>query len=185
MKNDLYLKIIVTCILINVLCISVLFVFVMISFFENKESSSIKVSEETSVNVYNITEEERDMLASLCTLEASVCSKDCQRAVVSVIFNRLNSCKWNKDVNGDDKITLYDIVYYPNAFTPAHLIGGVGGTKEAYEAVDYVLKHGSTVPEYVRYFRTSKDFSWTDYKNYCTIDNVYFGYFTTWQKGVW
>lgn len=185
MKNDLYLKIIVTCILINVLCILVIFVFVMISFFENKKSSSIKVFEETSVNVYNITEEERDMLASLCTLEASVCSEDCQRAVVSVIFNRLNSGKWNKDINNDGKITLCDIIYYPNAFTPAHLIEDTKGTKESYEAVDYVIKRGCTVPEYVRYFRASKDFSWTDYKNYCAIDNVYFGYFTTWQKGVW
>lgn len=185
MKNDLYLKIIVTCILINVLCISVLFVFVIISFFENKKSSSIKVSEETSANVYNITEEERNMLASLCTLESSVCSEDCQKAVVSVIFNRLNSGKWNKDINGDGKITLYDIIYYPNAFTPASRVEETKGTKESYEAVDYVVKYGPTVPEYVRYFRASKDFSWDNYKNYVTIDNVYFGYFTTWKQGVW
>jgi len=184
MRKNMILKIMVAYGIINVTCGFLLLMFCIISIFNC--SDNIEEQKEVSPeNVYNITEEERDMLASLCTLEASICSEDCQRAVVSVIFNRLNSGKWNKDINGDGKITLYDIIYYPNAFTPAHLIEDTKGTKESYEAVDYVVKHGSTVPEYVRYFRASKDFSWTDYKNYCTIDNVYFGYFTTWQKGVW
>ena len=60
---------------------------------------------------YNIiTAEERDMLATLCYLEASTCSPECQRAVVSVIFNRLESGKWRKDMNKDGVKLHYTIL---------------------------------------------------------------------------
>lgn len=136
---------------------------------------------------YNVTPEEREMLAKLAQLEASICSAECQRAVVSVIFNRLHSGKWRKDMNGDGQITLYDIIYYPNAFTPV-LYGKMDNcvpTQRDYDAVDYVLMNGVTVPTQVRYFRTDYDFSWDNYTNYCVIDNVYFGYFTNWKQGAW
>lgn len=162
----------------------------------NEESSKETSKEESSVPVintpdvttyYSITEEERDMLATLCYLESSICSEECQKAVVSVIFNRLDSNKWRKDVNKDGKITLYDIVYYPNAFSPAHLIESYKDktTQECYDAVDYVVANGPTVPTYVRYFRTNYHFKWDGYKGYCDMDNVYFGYMVDWQKGAW
>lgn len=162
----------------------------------NEESSKETSKEESSVPVintpdvttyYSITEEERDMLATLCYLESSICSEECQKAVVSVIFNRLDSNKWRKDVNKDGKITLYDIVYYPNAFSPAYLIESYKDktTQECYDAVDYVVANGPTVPTYVRYFRTNYHFKWDGYKGYCDMDNVYFGYMVDWQKGAW
>ena len=132
-----------------------------------------------------ITVEEREMLARLVFLESSICSDDCQRAVASVVFNRLDSGRWRKDVNKDGEITLYDIIYYPNAFTPAGKIATTTPNQAAYDAVDYVLENGVTVPTYVRYFRTSYDFSWEGYENYTVIDNVYFGYFTDWENGAW
>jgi spore germination cell wall hydrolase CwlJ-like protein len=143
---------------------------------------------ENKKSYYNITAEERELLARIVTCEASICSLECQKDVCSVIFNRLESGKWRKDMNNDGVITLYDIIYYPNAFSPT--INGAMDkcTKpcaSAYEAVDYVVENGPTVPTYVRYFRTSYDFSWDDYTNYKVIDNVYFGYFTTWQQGAW
>ena len=134
-----------------------------------------------------ITAEEREMLAKIAQLEASLCSNECQRAVVSVIFNRLHSHKWRKDMNNDGQITLYDIIYYPNAFTPV-LYGKMDNcipTQRDYDAVDYVLENGVTVPTYVRYFRTDYDFNWEGYENYKVIDNVYFGYFTDWENGAW
>ena len=139
------------------------------------------------VTYYNITKEEREMLAKIAHLEASICSKECQRAVVSVIFNRLHSGKWRKDMNNDGQITLYDIIYYPNAFTPV-LDGKMSDcvpTQRDYDAVDYVLANGVTVSTEVRYFRTDHDFTWDNYANYCVIDNVYFGYFANWEQGVW
>ena len=59
-------------------------------------------------------------------------------------------------------------------------IGYVEGSIHQYnmtETNDYVIQNGSTLPFYVRYFRADKDHSWTGYKNYTVIDNVYFGYF--------
>lgn len=147
-----------------------------------------QVKETVKKNYYSVTEEERKLLARIVTCEASICSIECQKDVCSVIFNRLESGKWKKDMNGDSKITVYDIIYYPNAFTPT--INGAldrctQPCQSAYEAVDYIIKNGPTVPTEVRYFRTDYDFSWDGYKNYKVIDNVYFGYFTDWQKGAW
>lgn len=152
------------------------------------DSSTPTTTEEPSITTYySITAEERDMLATLCYLEASICSEECQRAVVSVIFNRLESGKWRKDVNKDGQITLYDIVYYPNAFSPSDLIESHKNktTQECYDAVDYVVANGPTVPTQVRYFRTSYHFKWDGYVGYCNMDNVYFGYLADWQKGAW
>ena len=140
-----------------------------------------------TVFYYNITKEERYLLAKLVHSEASVYSDECKRAVASVVFNRLDSGKWRKDMNEDGKITLYDIIYYPNAFTPAMngMIDKWEPTIEDFEAVDYVLLNGPTVPTEVRYFRTDYDFNWEGYENYNFIDNVYFGYFTDWRNGAW
>ena len=149
---------------------------------------STNLVEEIPKTYYNITEEEKELLARLVTCEASICSVECQKDVCSVVFNRLDSDKWKRDMNNDGQITLYDIVYYPNAFSPT--INGAldkcsTPCKSAYEAVDYVIENGPTVPTYVRYFRTDHDFSWDGYKNYKVIDNVYFGYFENWHKGAW
>lgn len=151
-------------------------------------TSKVEESSEDEVTPYYIvTAAERDMLATLVYLESSICSEDCQRAVASVIFNRLDSDRWKKDVNKDGEITLYDIVYYPNAFSPAYLIEDYKDktTQECYDAVDYVIQNGPTVPTYVRYFRTNYHFKWDGYKGYCDVDNVYFGYMIDWQKGAW
>ena len=160
------------------------------SSFMSPMGATSKVEESSEVEVtpyYIVTAEERDMLATLVYLESSICSEDCQRAVASVIFNRLDSGRWKKDVNKDSKITLYDIVYYPNAFSPAYLIEDYKDktTQECYDAVDYVIQNGPTVPTYVRYFRTNYHFKWDGYKGYCDMDNVYFGYMIDWQKGAW
>ena len=134
---------------------------------------------------YFISEDEYHMLASLVYLESGACSLDCQKAVASVIFNRLESGAWNEDINGDNEITLYDIVYYPAAFSPAHRISKTKTSSSSYEAVEYVLLYGPTVPQYVRYFRSDYDFKWINYKHYTKFDNMYFGYFEHWEEGAW
>lgn len=123
-----------------------------------------------STSYYNITQEERDILAKLVYLEAGTCGSQCQRAVVSVVFNRLEAGYW-----GD---TLEEVIYYKDAFSPAYLIESCERPpQEVYDAVDYVLQNGPTVPSEVRYFRADKDFTWEGYAHYATYDNVYFGYF--------
>lgn len=132
--------------------------------------SFINYYEEQKV-YYNITQEERDMLAKLVYLEAGICGGPCQRAVASVVFNRLEAGYW-----GD---SLEEVIYYKNAFSPAYLIATCEQPpQEIYNTVDYILKNGPTIPKEVRYFRTDYDFSWEGYAHYATYDNVYFGYFT-------
>lgn len=162
---------------------------------ESYEETTIELTEYTIVEedplYYTVTEEERDLLAKLVYAEASICSVECQTAVVSVIFNRLESGHWRQDMNNDGRISLYDIIYYPEAFSPITR-GGIdkfNPTEKEYEAVDLVLKNGPILPTYVRYFRNNRHFTNNDfragYTGYTDIDNVYFGYFTEWEKGVW
>jgi spore germination cell wall hydrolase CwlJ-like protein len=128
---------------------------------------------------YSVTEEERLLIAQLVYREANTESLECQKAIVSVLFNRLACGKW-----GD---TIEEVIYYKNAFTPATagLLEGVNPTKTNYEAVDFVLENGPTLPTYVRYFRAGYHHKWSGYEGYTAIDHTYFGYFTDWQKGAW
>lgn len=124
--------------------------------------------------MYNVTSEEREMLARLVYLESNIESLDCQKAIVSVVFNRLHNGAW-----GD---TLEDVVYYPYQFSPAYLIPNTTPTAKNYEAVDYVLQHGITLPYYVMYFRADYHFKADGYVPYTNIDRTYFGYFTKDKK---
>lgn len=152
------------------------------------DNTTIKSAEKK--NYYNITNEERELLAKIVYLESSICSLNTQNDVCSVIFNRLESGKWKKDMNSDGKITLYDIIYYPCAFSPV-LEGKMDSCvpdANAYKAVDYVVKNGPTIPTYVRYFRSDRHFTeWYDegYIGYRSRDNMYFGYFEGWEQGQW
>lgn len=178
-------------IIFNVLFITTIcsiFIIIAVSVTPEVEAANnTELETEPIIAYYNITEEERDLLAKLVFLEASVCSDECKRDVISVVFNRLDSNKWKKDMNGDNVITISDIVYYPNAFTPVlyGMIDTCIPDNDCYSAVDYVVLNGPTVPTYVRYFRDNYDFDWAGYENYKSVDDVYFGFFTNWQKGEW
>lgn len=117
---------------------------------------------------YNVTAEEREMLARIVYREANVESMECQKAVASVVINRWKNGRW-----GD---TLEDVIYAENQFSPAYLIPQTTPTNENYEAVDYVLKNGCTVPYYVLFFRAEYHFDWDEYVPYANIDQTYFGY---------
>lgn len=117
---------------------------------------------------YNVTAEEREMLARIVYLEANVESMECQKAVASVAINRWQNGRW-----GD---TLEDVIYAESQFSPAYLIPETTPTNENYEAVDYVLKNGCTVPYYVLFFRAEYHFDWDEYVPYVNIDQTYFGY---------
>lgn len=142
-----------------------------IAITQNKVTVNV---EPANTSVYNLTEEEREMLARLVFLEANTESIECQKAIVSVVLNRLDNGAWGN--------TLQDVIYYPHQFTPANLIDKVTPTKTNYDAVDYVLKNGSIFPKYIMFFRASYGFSNTGwgaygYREYTQIDNTFFGYF--------
>lgn len=118
--------------------------------------------------VYNVTSMEREMLARLVYREANTESIECQQAVASVVINRWLSGYWGN--------TLEDVVYAPYQFSPSNLLYCTTPTETNYEAVDYVLENGVTIPEYVMYFRLDFHFNWKGYKAYQKIDNTCFGY---------
>jgi hypothetical protein len=141
--------------------------------YTHSETSNT-LQEEPQKNIYSITTEEREILARLVFLEANTESIECQKAIVSVVFNRLHNGAW-----GD---SLYNVIYYPHQFTPAKFINTVTPTQTNYDAVDYVVKNGSILPKYCMYFRASYGFSNTDWVNYGyheykQVDNTFFGYF--------
>ena len=111
---------------------------------------------------------DRETLARLVFLEANTESIECQKAIVSVVINRVNSGHWGDTVNS--------VVYAKNQFTPASRIPYVTPTATNYEAVDYVLANGVTLPSYCLYFRVGYHFSWNGYVPYTSIGNTYFGY---------
>lgn len=129
------------------------------------------VVEKEPAYVYNVTAEEREMLARLVYREANIESIECQKAVVSVVINRLQSGTW-----GD---TIEKVIFAPDQFSPASLLYKTTPNNTNYEAVDYVLRYGCTVPEYVQFFRADYGFSnsWNDYNEYKQMSNTYFGYF--------
>ena len=133
-----------------------------------KEVEVIVEVEKEPTYVYNVTSEEREMLARLVYREGNVESFECQKAIVSTIINRWENGYW-----GD---TLEDVVYYPNQYSPAHLLYKTTPTETNYKAVDEVLRYGCTVPAYVMFFRMDKHFDWKGYKPYCVMDTTYFGY---------
>jgi len=166
------------CIIIKLISIIVLLCIIIAII--PKEAETIEVIKEVEKEVivevekeplyaYNITSMEREMLARLVYLEANTESLECQMAVASVVINRWQDGRWGQ--------TLLKVVYAPYQFTPANLIYQTTPTEINYEAVDYVLKNGSTLPEYCLYFRTSHHFDWEGYKPYTQIDYTCFGYF--------
>ena len=115
---------------------------------------------------YNLTSAEKELLAQLLYHEARGESLECQKAVASVVLNRVESGLW-----GD---TLKDVIYAKNQFEPVGkgLLPNTKPLQKQYEAIDYVIENGATVPSNVLYFRAGHYFEWgTDYIN---IDNTYF-----------
>lgn len=118
---------------------------------------------------YNLNKEDRELLAKLLYCEGRGESVDCQRAIISVVINRLNNGYWGT--------TIKDVVYAKGQFSPVSS-GAINKAKPSqtqYDVVDYVLENGTTLPSWVMYFRASYHFNWKGYTPYCAIDNTYFG----------
>lgn len=163
--------------LVGIILLLIIFIIIRPTKIETEEVIK-KVEKEVIVEVakeptyvYNITSEEREMLARLVYREANTESLECQMAIISVVINRWQDSRWGA--------TLGEVVYSPHQFTPADLIYKTTPTEMNYTAVDLVLQNGCTVPPYVLYFRADYDFDWQGYKPYIKIDSTCFGYFVS------
>lgn len=139
---------------------------------ENSSDAQVIATEnKIEKNALKITDSDRELIAQLLYHEARGESLECQKAVVSVIINRLNSGKWGK--------TIKDVIYAKNQFEPVSrgLVERTKPLENQYKAIDYVLENGVTVPEWVQYFRADYHFNWAEYTQYCQLSHTYFGGF--------
>lgn len=113
-----------------------------------------------------LTDDEVYMLATLIYLEGNVESLDCQRAICSVVINRMNM--WD--------MTLEEVIYQKNQFTPARLIKYYDPTDVQIGIVEEIMKHGVTIPEYVCYFRADRYHNWSGMNDFKYIDSTYFSF---------
>ena len=116
----------------------------------------------------SLSETDINTLATLVYLEAGGESYECQKAVASVVLNRMH-------IYGK---SLLEVVYEPGQFTPANLIDSSSPSDSCLDAVNDVLTNGTTLPMYVTFFRGDHYHKWdrSRYIPYCKIDNTYFTY---------
>lgn len=119
--------------------------------------------EETTFYI-EMSEDDIYELATLVYLEAGGESFECQQGVASVVINRMTT----------GGMTLQEVIYQKNQFTPAYLISSSSPSESTLEAVRTVIKDGPTLPEYVTFFRADYYFSWVT--PYTSIDHTYFSY---------
>ena len=122
------------------------------------------------LNTVDICKSDRELIAKLLYHEGRGESFECQCAIVSVIVNRLNSGIWGN--------TFVDVIYAKNQFEPVanRKLPNTKPLQQQYDAVDYVIENGVTVPEWVQYFRAEYHFKWSNgYTKYMNMNNTYFG----------
>ena len=194
MKNDYIIKVLIC--LIALACVSSLSVMHTSSFdMQHEDNEPIQVSmvcypeittadvltttedvtqeseliepNETKTVAYNLSESEIIELATLVYLEAGSESYECQKAIASVVLNRMSA----KDVS------LHTVIYAPNQFTPANRIKYTKPSNMSIEATRDVVTNGNIFPKNVLYFREGYYFNWgpnSPVKPYKSIDHVYF-----------
>lgn len=117
-------------------------------------------------NVLNLNLSEADIrnIASLVYLEAgsNSCSDELQRAIASVIFNRM--IRYN--------MTASQVIYQQGVFSPASRVSRTIPSERALRNVQHVISNGCTLPSSVVAFRMGHYHSFGH--RYCKIDNVYF-----------
>lgn len=104
-------------------------------------------------------------LATLVYLESGTESFECQKAIASVVIHRMQN----------DDLTLQEVIYAKNQFSPAYLIAQSEPSKSTLQAVREVLQDGPIIPNYVTFFRADYYHNWSELIiPYCVIDHTYF-----------
>lgn len=112
-----------------------------------------------------MTEDDVYELATLVYLESGTESYECQKAIASVVIHRMQN----------DDLTLQEVIYAKNQFSPAYLIAQSEPSESTLQAVREVLQDGPTIPNYVTFFRADYYHDWSELIiPYCTIDHTYF-----------
>lgn len=121
----------------------------------------------SDVEDIRFTEDDIYLLATLVTLEVGAESYECQKAVASVVINRMIV----------DNKSLSDVIYQRNLFSVAPKVASAAPFDECIQAATDVVENGTTVPRYVTYFRAGHYHDWGDrYVSWKQIDKTYFTY---------
>ena len=114
------------------------------------------------------TDEEVYLLAQFLHYETRYNSVAGQRAVASVVLNRVLNESHHFPNN------LHDVLFQHNQFVPESTLEGIVPNSEVLASARYVLQeHGPTLPKKVLFYRASYlGHSWYSYMTYyCTIDD--------------
>ena len=138
---------------------------------ENLESMNTpeptKTPEPEVLNYIELSKQQIRDLAALIYLEAGAESYECQKAVASVVINRM--IVENK--------TFKQIVYAKGQFSTARKIDSTKPSESCMKAAKEIVKNGPSIPKWVTFFREGHYFDWGDrYGNYKRIDKTYFSY---------
>ena len=101
-------------------------------------------------------------IASLVYLECGGQSYRCQKAVASVIINRM--MRYHKSAT--------QVIWEPGVFSPAYKVRSTSPSSSCLKAVRDVVYNGATLPKNVVAFRNGHYHSFG--RRYCCIDGVYF-----------
>ena len=115
-------------------------------------------------NALGVTVSDEDIrdIAALVYLEAGSQSYTCQKAIASVIFNRM--IRYN--------MTAQQVIHQSNVFSPASRVDSTRPSASCLMAVREVLEEGTTLPRSVVAFRNGHYHNFG--RRYCVIDGVYF-----------
>lgn len=112
-----------------------------------------------------MSEDDTYELATLVYLESGTESYECQKAIASVVIHRMQN----------DNLTLQEVIYAKNQFSPAYLVAESEPSESTLAAVQDVLQNGPSIPNYVTFFRADYYHNWSELIiPYCVIDHTYF-----------
>ena len=132
---------------------------------EEPVSSAVEYVEPEPKPYMEMGESDVYELATLVYLESGAESFECQKAIASVVVHRMQN----------DNLTLQEVIYAKNQFSPAYLIAQSEPSESTLQAVREVLQDGPTIPNYVTFFRADYYHDWSELIiPYCVIDHTYF-----------
>lgn len=123
------------------------------------------ITKPESINYIDLTDDEIYELATLVFLESGAEPYECQLAIASVVINRMTT----------QNVSLHDVIYAKNQFSPAYLIDDSEPSESTLNAVKEVIENGPTIPEYVTFFRADYYHNWSELITpYIQYGNTYF-----------
>lgn len=135
-------------------------------FEEPVEPSAPQEPDGITGNIVTLTADEKRMLAALVTLEVGTEGYECQKAIASLVINRMLT-------SGS---TVSEVIYAKNQFSVASKVASKTPSEQCVKAVEEVLTTGTTLPIYVTFFRSRYYHSWGDQVPYGVMDHTYFSY---------